>query len=1027
VVAPGNAISPVIATLPLGGTLTFTVTGTAPSSGTFSESASVTPPVGTIDPVPSNNVAGPVVTTVPTLSADLSIQKNGPAQVLANGIVNYTIIVYNAGPNAADGALVTDALPAGLSAVSAVCAATTGGAACGTLGVAAGTLSGTIASFPAAASATISVSARAPAQGTLSNSATIAAPPGVSDPNPANNSAGPVQTSVVTSLPNQADLSVSVAGPSTVAPGAVLNYVVTVANAGPAAGNGAVLSNVLPTGLANVQAVCGAAIGGAVCGPVTLAGSTLSSAIASLPAGGALSFTVTASAPAAGSVTDSASIGAAPGVPDPNLANNAARATTTIGTITGVANLGIAKTGPDSAGSGSTFSYTLVVSNAGPAAADGALVADTVPTGLSNIQASCASPTNGAVCGPVTVSGSLVSSAITHLPPLSTVTLTVTVSAPVTSGLQPVSVVNRASVTPPAGISDPDTSDNLSGAVETSIVAAGVSGTVWLDLNHDHRIDPGDPVLPGWIVELMRNGVVIATAVTNASGQYSFTGVAPGPGYSIDFRDPGTKAVYGTPVNGEQGVPNPNSDAVIGNGIIQSLTLKPGLNIVQQSLPVDPTGVVYDAVARTPLGGATVTLVGPAGFNPATQLVGGAGNVTQVVPASGASTGIYQFLLINPGQPGGAPTGTYTLQVTPPAGYLPPPAKGGGVAAPGGTFTVPGPNSAVTPIQPQLAPPPPSLRGPATIYYLSLAFGSGSGSVVDNNIPLDRVAAGALTVQKSGNTAAADIGETVLYTVDVTSSVGSLPDVTLTDRLPRGFTLIAGTTTINGVKAPDPKASSGGELSFALGTVAAGQTVEVKYRVRVGVGAQEGDGVNRAQASNPQGATSNVATYKVDVNGGVFTTNACVVGKVFVDCNGNRIQDEEELGIPGVRLYFSDGTFVITDSEGKYSYCGLRPTTHTLKVDKTTLPPGSHLVESSNRNALDPNSLFIDLKNGELHQADFIEGSCSPEVSAAVRARRSLGEVHGAKPEKAAPALIFDSRPPTAPPGTPGPDTGGQR
>jgi hypothetical protein len=229
------------------------------------------------------------------------------------------------------------------------------------------------------------------------------------------------------------------------------------------------------------------------------------------------------------------------------------------------------------------------------------------------------------------------------------------------------------------------------------------------------------------------------------------------------------------------------------------------------------------------------------------------------------------------------------------------------------------------------------------------------------------------------------------------------------------------------VKAPDPKASSGGELSFALGTVAAGQTVEVKYRVRVGVGAQEGDGVNRAQASNPQGATSNVATYKVDVNGGVFTTNACVVGKVFVDCNGNRIQDEEELGIPGVRLYFSDGTFVITDSEGKYSYCGLRPTTHTLKVDKTTLPPGSHLVESSNRNALDPNSLFIDLKNGELHQADFIEGSCSPEVSAAVRARRSLGEVHGAKPEKAAPALIFDSRPPTAPPGTPGPDTGGQR
>jgi hypothetical protein len=175
--------------------------------------------------------------------------------------------------------------------------------------------------------------------------------------------------------------------------------------------------------------------------------------------------------------------------------------------------------------------------------------------------------------------------------------------------------------------------------------------------------------------------------------------------------------------------------------------------------------------------------------------------------------------------------------------------------------------------------------------------------------------------------------------------------------------------------------------------------------------------VNRAQASNGQGANSNVATYKVDVNGGVFTTNACVVGKVYVDCNGNRIQDEHEPGIAGVRLYFSDGTFVVTDSEGKYSYCGLRPTTHTLKVDRTTLPPGSRLVESSNRNALDPNSLFIDLKNGELHQADFIEGSCTREVLDAVKARHNLGEVNAPKSEKPAPALIFDSTPnaPAAP------------
>jgi uncharacterized repeat protein (TIGR01451 family) len=528
--------------------------------------------------------------------------------------------------------------------------------------------------------------------------------------------------------------------------------------------------------------------------------------------------------------------------------------------------------------------------------------------------------------------------------------------------------------------------------------------------------------LPGWIVELYLNGTLVKTATTNAQGQYSITGVQPGPGYSIDFRDPGSHAVYGTPTNGEQGVPNPDSNAVIGNGVIMSITLKPGINIIQQSLPVDPSGVVYDATSRTAVGGATVTLVGPAGFNPATMLVGGTGNVSQVTQGNGPVAGAYQFLLINPGMPGGAPTGTYTISVTPAAGYLAPPAKTGGVSAPGSTFTVPGPINATTPIQPQVGPPPVGDNGSGTIYYFALTFNTGSGAVINNNIPLDRVSGGgALVVTKTGDTATADIGETVLYTIDVTSSVGSLPAVTLTDTLPRGFTLIPNTTTVDGKRVADPKITGNGAMTLLLGTIPASGTTEIKYRVRVGVGAQQGDGVNRAQASDPLGATSNLATYKVNVNGGVFTTDACVIGKVFIDCNGNQIQDENEIGIPGVRLYFSDGTFVVTDSEGKYSYCGLRPTTHTLKVDKSTLPAGSILVESSNRNALDPNSLFIDLTPGELHQADFIEGSCSPQVMDATKARRAQGEVNvPGKPNlPSGPALIFDSKPSTIKPAAP--------
>ena len=65
----------------------------------------------TADPNPTNNVTLPVITTVTPL-ADVGIGKAGPAGVLANSNVVYTISVTNFGPSSASGVVVTDALPA---------------------------------------------------------------------------------------------------------------------------------------------------------------------------------------------------------------------------------------------------------------------------------------------------------------------------------------------------------------------------------------------------------------------------------------------------------------------------------------------------------------------------------------------------------------------------------------------------------------------------------------------------------------------------------------------------------------------------------------------------------------------------------------------------------------------------------------------------------------------------------------------------------------------------------------------------
>jgi uncharacterized repeat protein (TIGR01451 family) len=260
-------------------------------------------------------------------------------------------------------------------------------------------------------------------------------------------------------------------------------------------------------------------------------------------------------------------------------------------------------------------------------------------------------------------------------------------------------------------------------------------------------------------------------------------------------------------------------------------------------------------------------------------------------------------------------------------------------------------------------------------------------------ISVTALVGGTLMLDKTANKLQASIGDSVQYRLRVhNTGTNTVTDVTLQDTLPLGFKLIPGTVLI-GIepalpkKAPDPRGTPGPDLTWMLGNIAPGATLDIYYQVRLGVGADRGNGINRAQAQGV-GVHSPIATAQVLVSGGAFDTSACVVGKIFVDCNGNRVQDAGEPGIPGVRLYFEDGTNLTSDENGNYSICGQRPITHVLKVDATTLPAGSRLVVLSNRNAGDGNSLFVDLRDGELHRADFAEGSCTNKVLEDVKRRR---------------------------------------
>jgi uncharacterized repeat protein (TIGR01451 family) len=570
--------------------------------------------------------------------------------------------------------------------------------------------------------------------------------------------------------------------------------------------------------------------------------------------------------------------------------------------------------------------------------------------------------------------------------------------------------------------------------VDTPIqMAAGLSGSVWLDGGLLKKgLDSGDKMLPSWMVDLydMTNPAnatrsfaetirlaPTASTTTDSRGYYEFRNLEPGSVYRVVFRDPASRVVF-------PGVVTNNEARTTGSDYYSQVVTRDGYQVLEvnlptphsageitapeQSLPIDPNGVVYDSVSRLPVPGAIVSFVPAevcAGYSPQQHVINYesyAKDVQGNPQMTVGSDGFYKFLLS--GDPSSPANCKFSLVVTPPAGYAPAPST---IIKPNAPLITP-PAPGVLEVQPQKTAP---TGTQSTIYYLYLQAGRQDQEIVNNHIPLDPYAGSSLAISKVGSTNVVELGDSLLYTIQVFNR-GALVagKTTVVDSLPAGFRYISGSYRLNNVAKVDPAGGAGPVLQFAIGDIPGASSVTLTYRVRVAVGAQQGDGINRAQAISGA-AKSDEARWKVRVTGGVFTDDACIVGKIFVDCNGNHIQDKEELGIPGVRMYMEDGTSLISDSEGKYSMCGISPRTHVLKVDKLTLPRGSRLTTSSNRNAGDANSLFVDLQNGELHRADFVEGSCSNTVLEQVKARRAQGEVSAPQTEKKqTPGLRFESK-----------------
>ncbi len=603
--------------------------------------------------------------------------------------------------------------------------------------------------------------------------------------------------------------------------------------------------------------------------------------------------------------------------------------------------------------------FIVTPSNIGPVDSSGVVtVSTTLPAGIAPTGATGA----GWTC---TVAGQTVTCTSNDVIPSSGSGNPITIATIVADGLAGQLLAAFASV---SGVSEPASFTSNNTDDDTVAIASGadVSGSIWRDLDHDRVRDGGEPAVQGWTVELVQSGTVIGTASTDASGQYSIADVPPGTGFSLRFREPSTGAIFGAAVPNEDGAafvngivdPTTNpAGADASDGTLRNLTLTAGDDFVGQSLPLDPAGVVYDAITRAPVSAATVSISGPAGFT-AAHVVGGSTSM-----ATGAE-GLYQFLLLPT-----APAGTYALSITNPGSYVGPVSD---LIAPcTATLSVgAAPDPAL--VQNQAGAPATSVTahdaascpamsaglaagGNSTQYYLSFTLTPGtSADVINNHIPLDPILTDSLVVTKTTPREEVYRGTGVPYTITARSSLSStLNNVTLRDIVPPGFVYRAGTASIDGVLV-EPT-GSGRTLDFTGLSFAVGETKTLRLLLNVGAGVGDGKYTNQALAINAASGTaiSNTASATVRIAPDPIFDCSDIIGKVFNDRNGNGIQEEGEEGLSEVTVTTVYGLLITTDEFGRYHVpCAAIPdaflgSNFIMKLDESTLPFG-FLMTSEN-------------------------------------------------------------------------------
>lgn len=706
-----------------------------------------------------------------------------------------------------------------------------------------------------------------------------------------------------------------------VAPGAQVVYTFTVTNNGDVIVTGVILDDQLPQGITFISADVTS----------TVNAGTIRFILGDITSGTTKTVHLTALVSlldtAGKSITNTASVTSV------ESETKTASATVTVGvpllSIKKIATTSIARPG-------NVLAYAIEIKNTGDVPVSGMIIRDTLPAGVSFLDTD-----NGG-----TEQNNTIKWSIAALNPGEAITLHLNVT--IDKNFSETSISNTAYITA-NGLNE------LSSKVTKNITPRTPGELAFFDANWqpaygymsgdmiyiqvkdaDQNIDPA-------VVEKVK--VVLANPITGDTETFVLTETGPDTGI---FR--GSILSTLTVTTGSDGILTVAPDSRIEATYTDNLDAVP---VHVASALIDPSGIVFNSITGNPISGAVVTL---RNWDDKTHSCNLESWPTlppgQVNPAvATGNDGKFVFPLV--------PVGDYCFQVAPPTGH---------------TF-------------PSVVPDPDLPQG------YTIGDGSRGGKislrigdpVIINDIPVDPPP-GRLTITKTANKTVAAMGDMIIYTLTLTSN-GEVPvtGIVVTDIMPHGIAYIKKSSQVDKKDFTDPQTKGIRKLAWKVPNLNPNSSIAITFHAVVGPDTQTGDAINTVSASGISlGKTviSNKASFKIKIAEGVFTTKGTIIGRVFIDQDGNGVA-KKDTGVPNAVIYLEDGTRVITDKTGKFSISGIVVGTHVLRLDETSLPKGLVPKPGSNRFMANGNSQFVDMTPGGLFKANFVmenkEGEQKPE------------------------------------------------